>query len=648
MSTPEELHFEDLLSLAGGTGRWQLLLLSWMSLFFLTVPFTCFSIIFMGDTPEFFCVDGHPLNATFESLSETAEHCSAADGQPCRRWLYDPAVPGSSLVTQWDLVCERRPLLSTTQSVLMLGALLGSLMAGGIGDRFGRRVAYLVMLVIYAAGAIASAASDSYEMFLLLRFITGFGWMGVTSCSCVLAVEVTGLRWRAMAGQLLMLPIAIGQSLLAAVAYQLRIWWHLQLALATPLLTFVFSYWIVPESPRWLILRGRDSEAIRVLGVAARVNGRGLPEEERLHKMLKDVRRCELAGEEATTSKGICTDTSRLWQSPRLRRWMPITGMVWYVGAAAYFGVSFDVTLLSESPYLAAALSGVVEAPAYFMAPVQNRFGRRPVSLITFILAGVFMLLVLADRNPTFWLVVGLSAKFCISCVYAMLFVYTPEYIPTSVRTVGFGFANVCSRLGAMSAPYIVDLLREVDRSAPSVVFGSCCLLVGLSTLLLPETSGKRLPETVAELEAGTLDQTVDQVRKGNRSLVSKTDVVDKKTDETDVEAGKTGGGPEVLASDGRPSELILRVSMDAARKGENDGATYGTQNISELYSAGAASVNSSSAVSILERTVHPESESSGMHEAWKHGEETDRALPPSSGFVERGPTVIPATERLC
>ena len=92
-----------------------------------------------------------------------------------------------------------------------------------------------------------------------------------------------------------------------------------------------------------------------------------------------------------------------------------------------------------------------------------------------------------------------------------MMFVYTPEYIPTSVRTVGFGIANVCSRIGAMTAPYVVDLARDIDRAAPSVVFGSGCLLASLAMLLLPETAGRRLPETVVELEAGVLDQPEDK-----------------------------------------------------------------------------------------------------------------------------------------
>ena len=413
----KEVHFEDLLSLAGGTGRWQVLLITWMSFFFLTVGYNSFSMIFMGETPDYFCADGQPANVSFASLSETAARCGAPDGRPCRRWVYDPAVPGSSVVTQWDLVCERRPLLSTVQSVLQLGGLFGSLAAGALGDRLGRRTVTLGMLAMYAIGTFLSAVPASYELFLLARFILGFGWMGNVSSSFVLIMELTGPRWRAWAGQLTMLPAAFGQMVLAAAAYKMRVWWKLQLTLASPVLVFIFGFWLVPESPRWLILRGRDDEALRVLATTARVNGHRLPEEAQLKKMLKDVRRCELAAEEVASGGSVWADAARLWSSPRLRRWMLATCASWTAVGGGYFGLSFDVTQLSQSPYLACTLSGLVELPAYFMSPLLNRMGRRPIACVTYFLAGVSMLLVLFDGDPTLWLAVGLVAKLFITCI---------------------------------------------------------------------------------------------------------------------------------------------------------------------------------------------------------------------------------------
>ncbi|XP_037073996.1 dynein heavy chain 3, axonemal-like [Pollicipes pollicipes] len=153
----------------------ELLLLTWMSVIFLTVPFFAMSMMFMGATPEFRCADGQPTNATFAA--------------PCRRWLYDDRDGAWSVVSQWDLVCERRPLLSTIQSTVQLGGLLGSLVSGYLGDRYGRRLVYLGMIVLYVGAGLISAAASSYELFVACRFVTGVGWMGVVSSSFVLIVE---------------------------------------------------------------------------------------------------------------------------------------------------------------------------------------------------------------------------------------------------------------------------------------------------------------------------------------------------------------------------------------------------------------------------------------------------------------------------
>lgn len=178
---------------------------------------------------------------------------------------------------------------------------------------------------------------------------------------------------------------------------------------------------------------------------------------------------------------------------------------------------------LSESPYLAGVLAGVAGVPGYFLSPVLDRFGRRPVALVTAFGCGICMLLVLVNDDATLWLAVRLVAMLFATCAYTLMFIYTPEYLPTTVRTIGLGIATTWSRIGAMIAPYIVDLARDAGRATPSVIFGTSCLLAGVAVLFLPETAGRRLPETVAELEAGALakpedsSETKEKFQKGSK-----------------------------------------------------------------------------------------------------------------------------------
>ena len=79
---------------------------------------------------------------------------------------------------------------------------------------------------------------------------------------------------------------------------------------------------------------------------------------------------------------------------------------------------------------------------------------------------------------------------------YTILNLFSAEQFPTVVRGVGVGFTLVISRIGTILAPYVLLL----GPHAP-VLFGIAALAAGLSSLILPETLGKPLPETIADGE---------------------------------------------------------------------------------------------------------------------------------------------------
>ncbi|CAA9996793.1 unnamed protein product, partial [Nesidiocoris tenuis] len=70
---------------------------------------------------------------------------------------------------------------------------------------------------------------------------------------------------------------SLGLMALAVIAYLVRDWRQLALATSVPFLTFFLYWWVLPESPRWLLARGRFDEAEKILKTMARVNGRSLP-----------------------------------------------------------------------------------------------------------------------------------------------------------------------------------------------------------------------------------------------------------------------------------------------------------------------------------------------------------------------------------
>lgn len=87
-------------------------------------------------------------------------------------------------------------------------------------------------------------------------------------------IEVIGPSWRGLAGNLFCLPFALGYMVLPGVAYFLRDWRTLQLVLSVPSILQLVVYWLLPESPRWLLRKGRTVQAEKILRNMAKWNNR--------------------------------------------------------------------------------------------------------------------------------------------------------------------------------------------------------------------------------------------------------------------------------------------------------------------------------------------------------------------------------------
>ena len=504
--------FDDVLRLAGGTGRWQLFYTLWLTKSFVNLSFFMMGMIFLGAEPEHRCADGFAAYAAFASLPAAAQRCPPA-GANCSRWVYDRSELGDTMVVQWDLVCGRKPLLSLLQSVPMAGGLLGALTTGMFADRFGRRPVNLAGSMLYVVTAFITCAIRDYRLLLAVRFVSGVGSAFSLAPLVVLILEYLTPEWRLLVGLLIQIPFALGLMALSIMAYLLPTWWHLQLAMASPALLFALDFWLLPESPRWLVRAGQLPAAAAVLRRIAATNGAALPEEDQLLQLLQEVHdteRSQKAVPAATGGgrRGCLGFVGQLWQlveTPRMRRYTLVTFFSWLAAGLSYFGIAFDLGQLSASRYVANCLSGLVEIPAYILPWVTaTRWGRRPTVCGLFLMAGATILPVLAVRDWRLSLTLGLVGKFAVTGAFGVLYTYTPEYVPTMLRTIGLASASVHGRLGSIVAPFIIDLAKEAHPSAPTVVFGVVAVLAGLGALLLPETAGRRLPETVSEVENGS------------------------------------------------------------------------------------------------------------------------------------------------
>jgi len=422
------------------------------------------------------------------------------DLEACDSWVYDHTLFPQTAVDAFDMVCDHEWKKSTAQSVYMVGMLVGSFTFGWIADQVGRKPTLMVSLVFLSFGGSLPSFFHMhpglYYIFVLSRFISGFGHVGTFMVTVSLALEYVGAEYRATFGILIEIPFALGGTIVGFLSWVgIRDWQELMLLVSVPNILLLVYWFCLPESPRWLLAMGRIKEFNTVLSKAARLNNK----------------QSWTATSEPLVSEVDMLPAASGGKPSLLDLFMPriILGRSiclffnWCVTILCYFGLTSIASVLTDDLYMNYTLVGLAEIPACFLCVLlMDRCGRRLVFGGCQLLAGFACLFAaLAKGSPADILQVPLAlvGKFGSSGSMAIMFVYTAELFPTSVRNTAIGLSSMWGRVGGMLAPQVY-LLSRVSPYLPMVLMSVLSLAGGLFIfLVLPETQGTNLPETMEE-----------------------------------------------------------------------------------------------------------------------------------------------------
>ncbi|XP_043997464.1 solute carrier family 22 member 4-like [Gambusia affinis] len=209
--------------------------------------FGAFNLVFLTDVPD--------------------HHCFLPDLNVSEEWRK------SIIPKTFDLVCDDQWVQPFTTSVFFIGVLVGSFFSGQLSDRYGRKPILFATLAAQIIFTFAQVFSTSWTMFVILLFFNGLGQISNFVAALVLGAEVLTDKIRILYSSMgTCLGFAVGYMLLPVVAYFLRDWKSLLVALSLPCLVYIPLWWLLPESPRWLLSQGRVKEAEAVIRKAARWN----------------------------------------------------------------------------------------------------------------------------------------------------------------------------------------------------------------------------------------------------------------------------------------------------------------------------------------------------------------------------------------
>ena len=292
-------------------------------------------------------------------------------------------------------------------------------------------------------------------------------------------------------------------ALLTLLASFTNSWFTLQWVSSVASFIQLGLWFVLPESPRWLIASNRTKEAEQLVRKAAERNGKHLTGK----ALGADL---EMKQQDSDTNapdtKPQTLDFKELF-NPHLRRITIVMFIVWPIVTMGYYGITFGMASLSDDLFMDFALSSLIEIPSYILVLIlMDIIGRKPIFSSSLLLTGLSCIVVGSmDKEGEFAdlrRVLALAGKFFASGTFAIVYMYTAELYPTLIRSTAVGTCSLMARIGGISSPYIALYLPTVTSdSVPFYFMGSAAIFGGMIALLLPETLGSSLPETMEDVD---------------------------------------------------------------------------------------------------------------------------------------------------
>lgn len=412
----------------------------------------------------------------------------------CDEYVFEQSVFENTVVTEFNLVCSSSWIVQLLQSLFFVGILVGAIMSGIIADRHGRKTVFVFLCPTLLFTLFASSFAPSTLVYGLTLIVKGICVAGIYQSAFVIGIEFTGGRFRFWCGNISSIMFAIGAVYACIAADYFREWRFIEISLTFPVMIMLSYPCIFPESIRWQLSNGKFESAIEQILAAARTNSIVIPEE-----LLASI--CKKQKIKAVHTKALSI-IDLFTRHHLVRTWTLALLFIWFANSLTYYGLWFLSSQIDKNIFYSMTLLSLVEIPGIVLtAAFVEKFNRKSILVAVMLIGGVACTIA-ALLSPDYaqlkmWLAV--LGKCTISGSFALIYVYTVEIFPTVLRISGLGLCSMFARIGGMTAPYLLQL-TIFGPSFPFLTIGCVAIGAGLISTVLPETKGKKLPDTLEEV----------------------------------------------------------------------------------------------------------------------------------------------------
>lgn len=371
----------------------------------------------------------------------------------------------AALIEHWGISKGESGLIV---SIGFVGMAIGASVGGLLADRIGRRQVFAITLLVYGLATGASALVGGVGLLLVLRFFVGLGLGAELPVASTYVSEFAPARIRGRLIVVLEAFWAVGWTASAIIGYFLvpasADGWRWAFALgAIPAAYALVVRWGLPESPRWLLGRGRVDEAERIIadfersaGVVAAAPAAPAPE--------PSGSRADSAAPVIAQSTG--QRLAALW-SREFRLRTVSAWLVWFCVNFAYYGAFIWIpSILVDAGFPLVKSFGftliitLAQLPGYAVAAWLIEVWGRRLTLSVFLAGSAVSAIVFGTVHSEGAIIAsGMALSFFNLGAWGALYAVTPEIYPTSLRATGAGWAAGVGRIASIVAPLLVPLL---------------------------------------------------------------------------------------------------------------------------------------------------------------------------------------------
>jgi sugar porter (SP) family MFS transporter len=414
---------------------------------------------------------------------------------------FDTAVINGALIfLRQELALTTRGTEMATSS-LLVGCAIGAAVAGSLTDRFGRKRILIVSALLFAASAVGAAVPRHLGQFVAARLVGGLAIGSASVLAPLYIAEISPRRIRGRLVSLNQMAIVTGILLAYFVNWLLSFAgpssWRLMFASAAiPSVVFFAALLFVPESPRFLVERGRQREALAVL---ERVGG-------------ADPARAELAEIRDTIAEE--SGTLRELLERRLRRplgiavFLAVFQQITGINTVIYYGsLIFKEQVGGQSDSAAIGANVIIGAVNVLMTIVAlwviDRLGRRPLMMLASLGMALSLLvlgLLFRLEPPPAVMVLGVILLYVASFGVGLgpgVWVVISELFPTRIRGRAMSIATVCLWLACiLITATFLSLVEAVGSTGAFWLYAAMSVVNFLFIWrVMPETKGRSLEE---------------------------------------------------------------------------------------------------------------------------------------------------------